>query len=233
MPWWKLPNSSCHFWKHKSVFLQTLHHFSVPSNTSTSTLYFFTSNIIYFGQKQRIKVQMFEILECLSKNVLHFVWQVNSFSNFASFFIAMTHSSPVNFKLLHFILWIKGSHESPNFKALKCSDENLPKLSCHFLNYKSIFLQFFHHSRVSWKITLLHFFSASIIYFGQNEPIKCKFLRLLSARVKVCQISYVNFETTSQFLFKFLIILRGFYTQLFYKVLVHSCSTLDKILPSK
>ena len=157
MPWWKLPNSSCHFWKHKSVFLQTLHHFSVPSNTSTSTLYFFTSNIIYFGQKQRIKVQMFEILECLSKNVLHFVWQVNSFSNFASFFIAMTHSSPVNFKLLHFILWIKGSHESPNFKALKCSDENLPKLSCHFLNYKSIFLQFFHHSRVSWKITLLHF----------------------------------------------------------------------------
>ena len=28
----KLPNSSCHFWKHKSVFLQILHHSSVPPN---------------------------------------------------------------------------------------------------------------------------------------------------------------------------------------------------------
>ena len=33
--------------------------------------------------------------------------------------------------------------------------------------------------------------------------LKCKFLRLLSARVTICQIHYVNFETTSQFLFKF------------------------------
>ena len=28
----KLPNSSCHFWKHKSVFLQILYHSSVPPN---------------------------------------------------------------------------------------------------------------------------------------------------------------------------------------------------------
>ena len=41
-------------------------------------------------------------------------WQVNSSSNFASFFIVMTHNSPVN-KLMHFLLRIKGSHQSPNF----------------------------------------------------------------------------------------------------------------------
>ena len=86
--------------------------------------------------------------------------------------------------VIYFVLWIKGSHRSPNFKAFECSGKNLPKLSCHFLNHKSLFLQIFHHSRVSWKITLLHFFCASIIYFGQKEPIKCKFLRLSSARVK-------------------------------------------------
>ena len=41
-------------------------------------------------------------------------WQVNSFSNFTSFFNVMTHNSPVSFKLIHFLLWIKGSHQSPN-----------------------------------------------------------------------------------------------------------------------
>ena len=44
----------------------------------------------------------------------------------------------------------------------------------------------------------------------QKEPLKsspilglkCKFLRLLSARLKICQIHHVNFEATSQILFK-------------------------------
>ena len=40
-------------------------------------------------------------------------WQVNSSSNFASFFIFMTQSSSVNFNLMHFILWIKGLHQRP------------------------------------------------------------------------------------------------------------------------
>ena len=34
-----LLNSSCHFWKHKSVFLQLLHQYSVPSNKTAQ--YFF------------------------------------------------------------------------------------------------------------------------------------------------------------------------------------------------
>ena len=40
-------------------------------------------------------------------------WQVNFSSNFASFFIVMTHNSSVNFNLMHFILWIKGLHQRP------------------------------------------------------------------------------------------------------------------------
>ena len=33
---------------------------------------------------------------------------------------------PVNLKLIHFLLWIKGSKGSPNFENFVCSIENLP-----------------------------------------------------------------------------------------------------------
>ena len=138
---------------------------------------------------------------------------------------------------------------------------------CQFWNDKSIPLQILYPSSVSWKITLLYFFSSNNIYFVQKEPIKVKifdwdfrvliskfvkflmpilkqvssspnfvslfslmkdnssvfflaetihtllkrsllkwkFLRLSSAQVKICQIPYANFETTSRFLSKFCI----------------------------
>ena len=57
------PNFSCQFWKQKSIFLQILYQFSLPSNITT--LYFLNSNIIYFGQRQPIKVVIFEIFKCL------------------------------------------------------------------------------------------------------------------------------------------------------------------------
>ena len=59
-----LLNSSYHFWKHKSVFLEMLHQFSVLS--SKTPLYFFSPTIIYFVQK--IKVQIFEFFECSGQN---------------------------------------------------------------------------------------------------------------------------------------------------------------------
>ena len=113
-----LPNSSCHFWKHKSFFLQILHQYSVPSKITP--LYVFSSNMLYFGQKQLIKVQIFEVFEC--------------------------------------------------------SDENLPKSSCHFPNCKEVFLQILHYSSVSWKITPQYFFRSKIIYFALKGPIKVQIL---------------------------------------------------------
>ena len=131
--------------------------------------------------------------------------RVSSSTSFVSFFIVMTHSSTVNFKPIHFLLWTKGSHQSSNFVTFKCSGENLPNSSGHFPSNKSVFLQILHHSSLSWKITPLYFFSSNNIYFPQKEPIKWKSLRLLSAQFKICQISYTNFETTSRFLSKFCI----------------------------
>ena len=78
-------------------------------------------------------------------------WQVNSSSNLASFFIVMTHSSSVNFKFIHFLLWTKGSHQSLNFETFECSGENLPNFSCHFSNCKLAFFQILHYSSVSLK----------------------------------------------------------------------------------
>ena len=114
----------------------------------------------------------------------------------------MTHNSSVIFKLIHFLLWIKGSHQSTNFETFECSGENLRYSSRHFPKRKSIFLQILHHSSVSWKITPLDFFTSNVIYFVQKEPIKLEILRIPSTQVKIHQI-LVIFETTNKFLSNF------------------------------
>ena len=86
----------------------------------------------------------------------------------------MIHNSSVNFKVIHFLLWAKGSHESSNFDTFECSGENLPNSSCHFPSNKSVFLPILHHSSMSWKITSLYFFSSNSIYIAQKKPIKVK-----------------------------------------------------------
>ena len=98
--------------------------------------------------------------------------QVSFHSDFASFFIAMTHHSSSNLKVIHFLLLIKGSHQSPNFETFKYSDKNLLYFSCCFPNHNLGFLQILNHSSVSWNITSLSLFSSNIMYFVQKEPMK-------------------------------------------------------------
>ena len=52
-----LRNFPCHFSNHKSVFLQRLDHSSLP--WKITLLYFFSSNIIYFGHKTHKKLVRF------------------------------------------------------------------------------------------------------------------------------------------------------------------------------
>ena len=91
--------------------------------------------------------------------------QVNSTSDFASIFIVMTHNPFVNFKLIHFLLWIKESHQRLNFETFECS----------------VFLQVLHHSSVSCKITPLYFFRSIIIQFVQKKSIEVFFNCYLAA----------------------------------------------------
>ena len=133
--------------------------------------------------------------------------QINCSSNFESFFNAMTHNSAVNFKLIHFLLWIRGSLQIPNFETFKCSGENLPYSSCNFPNHKSVFLQILHHSSVSWKITPLYFFRSNVTCFAQKEPIKAEILSISWTQIKVHQI-LVSFETKNHFFLRFFITLQ-------------------------
>ena len=124
-----MPNFSCHFRKHKSVFLQILHQSSALSNITP--LYFFLRDFRVIGSKF-VKYLM-----------AVFNWQVNSSSNFVSFFIVTTHSSPVNFKLINFLIWIKGSHGSPNFRLSNVLCWKFAKFLVSFLKAQVIFLSNF------------------------------------------------------------------------------------------
>ena len=133
--------SSCHFWKHKSDFLQNFHQYSVLSNITR--LYFSSSNIIYFGQIQPIKLQYFEIFKCSCSNSSNSscqFWTVKSISlQFLHHSSLSWHITPL-FKLIQFQLWTKGYHESPNFETFKCSGEDLANSLCHFWKHKLVFL---------------------------------------------------------------------------------------------
>ena len=50
----------------------------------------------------------------------------------------------------------------------------------------------------------MYFFSSNILCFGQKKPIKEQIFETFNDRVKICQIPYVDFETTIQFLLEIL-----------------------------
>ena len=84
------------------------------------------------------------------------------------------------------------------------------------------------------QIELLCTFLALTLYnLVKSSPLKCKFLRLLSSQVKTRQIPCVNFETTSQSLFRFFIILACHYLERLSNFVAHAFSTLDKRIPWK
>ena len=75
-----LSNYLCQFLNDKSIPLQILH----PSSVSwkITPLYFFSSNNIYFAQKEPIKMKIFETFKCSGQNLSNFLCQFwNSKSN--------------------------------------------------------------------------------------------------------------------------------------------------------
>ena len=134
---------------------------SFPSNFASifsaikhnSSVLFQPQKIYILLKSSPLKYSFFLDFQVLESKFLKFLMsilkrQVNSSSNFSSFFSVATHNSSVNFQLMHFLLWTKRSHESTNFDPFKCSDENLANSSCHFSNHNSVFLQILHDSLV-------------------------------------------------------------------------------------
>ena len=134
-----LSNSLGQFWNDKSIPLQFLYPYSI--SWKITPLYFFGANNIHFPQKEHIQMKIFETFKCSAQNLSNSscqLWNDKSSSNFASLFIVTTDNTSVDFKLILFQLWIKGSHQNPNFETFKCSGENLLYFSCHFPNHKSV-----------------------------------------------------------------------------------------------
>ena len=107
------------FLKAQFSFASIFHQYSVPSNITP--LYFFSSNIIYFGQKQSIKVQIFEIFECSGQNLSNSSCQFWTDKSIPPQILLHSplswHNSPVSFKLVHFQLSAKECHQSANFET--------------------------------------------------------------------------------------------------------------------
>ena len=118
----------------KSVFLQILYQSLLPSNI---TLLHFLAQILYtLFKRSLLKCKFFRNLSARVKTRqiphVNFKRQVNSSSNFASFFIVMKHISSVNFRLIHFLLWIKGSHHNSKFEIFEISGKNSSNSSWQF-----------------------------------------------------------------------------------------------------
>ena len=97
---------------------------------------------------------------------------------------------------MRFLLRTKGSHQSPSFDTFKCSRENLLNSSCHFPNHRSVFLQNFYHSSVSFKILLCTYLGQTLYTLNKRNQSKWKFLEFEVLGSK--QISFLlHFATLS------------------------------------
>ena len=106
-----------------------------------------------------------------------------------------------------FLFWYSSIILLSKMKSLFSACESLPNLSCHFGKHKSVFLQILHQSSVPANITSQYFFSSNIIYLGQKDLIKVQIFETFECSIQVLSKCGLNFEITSQFLFKFCIIL--------------------------
>ena len=139
-------------------------------------------------------------------------WQVNSSSNFWSFFIVMTHKFPVNVKLIYFLLKIIKFLMSLLKRQVNSSQifhhSSVSLLHCRFLVHSFCTLD----KKIPWKCQFWHFFlvfwwklakffisfskpQVSFSFFlGQRYTLherdqsKRKFFRFLSPRIKIHQI---------------------------------------------
>ena len=91
------------------------------------------------------------------------------------------------------------------FETFKSSGQIFSNSLCQFWN-ESIPAQIFVSLVIFMKDnSSIVFFRQTIYALIERSPLQWKFWRLTSAQVKICKISYLDFEMTSRFLSKFCI----------------------------
>ena len=132
-----LSNLLSQFWNYKLIPLQVLH----PSSVSWKiTLHFFSSNNIYFAQKEPIKMKLFETFKCLGQNSSKSSCQL---WNGKSVPLQIFHNSSLPWQITP--LWILSSYffkfrlkDPIKIPILSALEKNLPYSSCHFPNHRSV-----------------------------------------------------------------------------------------------
>ena len=203
-----LSNSTCQFWNDKSIPLQILYPYWV--SWKITPIYFFRSNNICFGQKEFIQVKTFDTFKSSGQNLSNFLCNFETTSRFLS-----KVCIPIQFHEIQLLCtslaqtihtFLKRS--SLKWKFLRLSSAQVKICQIPYVNFETtsrflskfcIPLQF--HER----LLLCTFLAQAIYTLLKRSPLKWKFFRLSSARVKFCQTPYDNFETTSRFLSKFCI----------------------------
>ena len=108
------------FLKPQGQGVQTLHHYSV--SWKITPLYFFSSNLTYFWQKEPIEVKFLDFWVVgwkFTKFLMSYLKPQVSFSlNFASLFSVMRDNSFVLFLLKLYIIWMKEHIKVQNFRLL-------------------------------------------------------------------------------------------------------------------
>ena len=205
-----LSNSLCHIWNNNLVPLQILY----PSSVSWKIipLYFFSSKNTYLAQKELIKMKTFETFECWGQicriTYANFQTTTGLLSKFS--ILLQFHE-----RLLLCTFWGQTIYTLVTRSTLKrkfltlssawvkfCQIPYANLETTRFLSKFCIRVQF--HER----LLLCSFLCQTIYTLLTRSSLKWKFLRLLSAGVKFCQIAYANFETTTWLVFKFCIILQ-------------------------
>ena len=104
------------------------------------------------------------------------------------------------------MLWTKRAHQSTNFKIFEYFNENLPNFSCQFWNHEVKVYSNFAALKVSFSVmkdnssVLLYLF---FFIFWIKKSCRREIFGLVSNWMKIHQILYVIFETTSQFFLNF------------------------------
>ena len=160
-----LSNFLCQFWNEKLIPLQIW----CPSLVSWKIipLYFFSSNNIYFAQKELIKMKIFETFECSGQILSNSLCQ---FWNDKLIPLQILDPSSVSWKITHLyffssinVYFAQKEHiKIKCFGTFKCSGKNSSSFSCQFWNDKSIPLQIFalffivmtHNFSMGFKLTL-------------------------------------------------------------------------------
>ena len=122
-----LSNALCQFWNYMSIPLQILY----PSWVSwkITALYFFSSNNVYFAQKEPIKVKIFETFELSGQNLSNSLCQS---WNHESIPLQILYPSWVSWKITPLYFFsssnIYSAQKEPikmkSFGTFKCSGQN-------------------------------------------------------------------------------------------------------------